>query len=192
MADQLDCALDLMRRMPPSQIEDNLASLIDLVPHLTEQLLSAVDQPLKIAHDTHSKKDYLLCDYNRDGDSYRYWAFLVQNGRTYILSGRHGPTVMTLLSTTVKLLPPNYVRWRSKRTKSSTSTANCTFLLLAILRRVYPLQGTTKEACHLFIAGIWTLGLPAASLSRRVSGFLRFFALVHSNSMYHRDMKRYP
>jgi len=71
MADQLDCALDLMRRMPPSQIEDNLAGLIDLVPQLTEQLLSSVDQPLKIAHDPVSKKDYLLCDYNRDGDSYR-------------------------------------------------------------------------------------------------------------------------
>jgi capping protein beta len=71
MADQLDCALDLMRRLPPSQIEDNLAGLIDLVPHLTEQLLSAVDQPLKIAHDPVAKRDYLLCDYNRDGDSYR-------------------------------------------------------------------------------------------------------------------------
>jgi len=71
MADQLDCALDLMRRLPPSQIEDNLAGLIDLVPDLTEQLLSAVDQPLKIAHDPVSKRDYLLCDYNRDGDSYR-------------------------------------------------------------------------------------------------------------------------
>jgi capping protein beta len=71
MSDQLDCALDLMRRLPPSQIEDNLAGLIDLVPELTEQLLSAVDQPLKIAHDPVSKRDYLLCDYNRDGDSYR-------------------------------------------------------------------------------------------------------------------------
>ena len=71
MTDQLDCALDLMRRLPPSQIEDNLAGLIDLVPDLTEQLLSAVDQPLKIAHDPVSKRDYLLCDYNRDGDSYR-------------------------------------------------------------------------------------------------------------------------
>jgi len=60
-----------MRRMPPANIEDNLAGLIDLVPNLTEQLLSAVDQPLKIAHDPVSKKDYLLCDYNRDGDSYR-------------------------------------------------------------------------------------------------------------------------
>jgi len=71
MADKLDCALDLMRRLPPAQIEDNLAGLIDLVPDLTEDLLSAVDQPLKIAYDSHSKRDYLLCDYNRDGDSYR-------------------------------------------------------------------------------------------------------------------------
>jgi len=71
MTDKLDCALDLMRRLPPSQIEDNLQGLIDLVPELTEELLSAVDQPLKIAHDPHSKRDYLLCDYNRDGDSYR-------------------------------------------------------------------------------------------------------------------------
>jgi len=71
MADKLDCALDLMRRLPPSQIEDNLAGLIDLVPDLVEQLLSAVDQPLKVAHDPVSKRDYLLCDYNRDGDSYR-------------------------------------------------------------------------------------------------------------------------
>jgi hypothetical protein len=72
MADKLDCALDLMRRLPPAQIEDNLAGLIDLVPDLTEELLSAVDQPLKIAYDSHSKRDYLLCDYNRDEDSYRY------------------------------------------------------------------------------------------------------------------------
>jgi len=60
-----------MRRLPPSQIEENLAGLLDLVPDLTEELLSAVDQPLKIAHDNAAKRDYLLCDYNRDGDSYR-------------------------------------------------------------------------------------------------------------------------
>jgi len=71
MADKLDCALDLMRRLPPSQIEVNLSGLIDLVPDLVEQLLSAVDQPLKVAHDPTSRRDYLLCDYNRDGDSYR-------------------------------------------------------------------------------------------------------------------------
>jgi len=74
MGTELDCALDLMRRMPPSSIEDNLAGLIDLVPDLTEQLLSMVDQPLKVAHDAQAHRDYLLCDYNRDGDSYRYRA----------------------------------------------------------------------------------------------------------------------
>ncbi|MCL4128102.1 UNVERIFIED_CONTAM: hypothetical protein GTU68_056115 [Idotea baltica] len=71
MDQQLDCALDLMRRLPPQQIERNLSDLIDLVPSLCEDLLSSVDQPLKVARDKHSGKDYLLCDYNRDGDSYR-------------------------------------------------------------------------------------------------------------------------
>jgi len=67
----LDCALDLMRRLPPSQTEENLSGLIDLVPDLVEDLLSAVDQPLKVAHDKGAKRDYLLCDYNRDGNSWR-------------------------------------------------------------------------------------------------------------------------
>lgn len=67
----MDCALDLMRRLPPQEIEKNLSDLIDLVPDLCEDLLSSVDQPLKIARDKQVGKDYLLCDYNRDGDSYR-------------------------------------------------------------------------------------------------------------------------
>jgi capping protein beta len=61
-----------MRRLPPQQIEKNLSDLIDLVPDLCEELLSSIDQPLKIATDKKVGKDYLLCDYNRDGDSYRY------------------------------------------------------------------------------------------------------------------------
>lgn len=67
----LDSALDLMRRLPPQECEANLTALIDLVPSLTEDLLSSVDQPLKVAVDSTVGKDYLLCDYNRDGDSYR-------------------------------------------------------------------------------------------------------------------------
>nr|CAG4645646.1 EOG090X098Y [Lynceus sp. MCZ IZ 141354] len=69
--EQLNRALDLMRRLPPQQIEKNLSDLIDLVPDLCEDLLSSVDQPLKIARDKAVGRDYLLCDYNRDGDSYR-------------------------------------------------------------------------------------------------------------------------
>jgi len=71
MGDKFECALDLMRRLPPAQLEDNLAGLLDMVPDLVEDLLSAVDQPLKIARDKDQKRDYLLCDYNRDADSYR-------------------------------------------------------------------------------------------------------------------------
>ena len=46
---KLDCALDLMRRLPPQNIEKNLSDLIDLNPDLCEDLLASVDQPLKIA-----------------------------------------------------------------------------------------------------------------------------------------------
>ena len=60
-----------MRRLPPQKIERNLASLINIVPDLTEELLSAIDQPLKIRSCAKTGKEYLLCDYNRDGDSYR-------------------------------------------------------------------------------------------------------------------------
>lgn len=67
----LTSALDLMRRLPPSQVEKNLLFAIELVPDLTDDLLSTVDVPLKIATDKEVDKDYLLCDYNRDGDSFR-------------------------------------------------------------------------------------------------------------------------
>eukprot|EP00294_Goniomonas_avonlea_P004026 CAMPEP_0114554142 /NCGR_PEP_ID=MMETSP0114-20121206/8049_1 /TAXON_ID=31324 /ORGANISM="Goniomonas sp, Strain m" /LENGTH=267 /DNA_ID=CAMNT_0001739163 /DNA_START=12 /DNA_END=815 /DNA_ORIENTATION=- len=67
----LEAALDLMRRMPPGQIQEDLGDVLAIVPDLVEDLLSAVDPPLKEARDPVSNKDYLLCDYNRDGDSYR-------------------------------------------------------------------------------------------------------------------------
>lgn len=38
---------------------------------MTEDLLSSVDQPLTIKRCKQTGRDYLLCDYNRDGDSYR-------------------------------------------------------------------------------------------------------------------------
>lgn len=71
MADQLTSALNVMRRMPPSSIENSLAGLIELVPDLADDLLTHVDQPLKTAKDPKTGKIYVLCDYNRDGDSYR-------------------------------------------------------------------------------------------------------------------------
>lgn len=72
MADaQFDAALDLLRRLSPTQISSSLTSLTTLTPSLTEDLLSSVDQPLQTATDPTNSRAYLLCDYNRDTDSYR-------------------------------------------------------------------------------------------------------------------------
>lgn len=69
---RLDCSLDLMRRLPPQNCEKHLIDLIELAPDLCESLLNQVDQPLKVAKDKTTGREYLLCDYNRDCDSYRY------------------------------------------------------------------------------------------------------------------------
>lgn len=68
---EIDNALDLLRRLPPQRIGMNLKGIIELAPALCNDLLASVDQPLKIAHDEKVGKDFLLCDYNRDGDSFR-------------------------------------------------------------------------------------------------------------------------
>ncbi|CUS08207.1 unnamed protein product [Tuber aestivum] len=62
---------DLLRRLNPKYTANNVNALINLVPDLTEDLLSSVDQPLQVQRCKKSGRDYLLCDYNRDGDSYR-------------------------------------------------------------------------------------------------------------------------
>jgi len=67
----LTSALDLMRRLPPVDVDKNLQFTLELVPDLAEELLQTVDVPLRVAKDKNEDKDYLLCDYNRDGDSHR-------------------------------------------------------------------------------------------------------------------------
>lgn len=69
--DPISCALSIMRRMPPNKIEHNLSGLLNLIPEHTDELLQRVDQPLEEATCVETGRKYLLCDYNRDGDSYR-------------------------------------------------------------------------------------------------------------------------
>jgi len=69
--DVLDSMLDLMRRLPPTRIEENVQALTNLVPDAADDLLSSVDQPLKVRMDKTTGREYLICDYNRDGESYR-------------------------------------------------------------------------------------------------------------------------
>lgn len=69
--DVIDNMLDLTRRLPPNNIEENLAALIELQPDYADDLLGSIDQPLKVRTDAATGRDYLICDYNRDGESYR-------------------------------------------------------------------------------------------------------------------------
>lgn len=64
-------ALDLARRLPPSQLDSSLDFICQLNPDLTEDLLEKVDVPLKVKKCKTTGKDFLICEYNRDGDSYR-------------------------------------------------------------------------------------------------------------------------
>ncbi|GKU90785.1 hypothetical protein SLEP1_g4738 [Rubroshorea leprosula] len=68
----MEAAMGLMRRMPPKQTETALSALLSLLPHHSSDLLSQVDQPLLVLCDVDCGKEFILCEYNRDADSYRY------------------------------------------------------------------------------------------------------------------------
>ena len=69
-AKRIHSALNIMRRMPPPKIPFNVSALVNLMPDETEELLQRIDQPLRLARGSDGKL-FALCDYNRDGDSYR-------------------------------------------------------------------------------------------------------------------------
>jgi len=50
MDQQLDCALDLMRRLPPQKIEKNLADLIDLVCVRLHRVVYLMISHLSLSH----------------------------------------------------------------------------------------------------------------------------------------------
>ncbi|WVZ95277.1 hypothetical protein U9M48_041062 [Paspalum notatum var. saurae] len=70
-AGRMEAAMDLMRRMPPGSAETALNALLSLLPDHSLDLLSQVDLPLQVRMDKESLKEYILCEYNRDADSYR-------------------------------------------------------------------------------------------------------------------------
>ncbi|KAK8647024.1 hypothetical protein V6N13_120782 [Hibiscus sabdariffa] len=67
----MEAALGLMRRMPPRHSETTLSALLSLLPGHSSDLLSQVDLPLQVSSDVVSGQKFILCEYNRDADSYR-------------------------------------------------------------------------------------------------------------------------
>ncbi|KAF2459717.1 F-actin-capping protein subunit beta [Lineolata rhizophorae] len=69
--DPFDSALDLLRRLNPRDTAANIERLCALAPTLQEDLLESVDVPLATRRCRQTGRDFLCCDYNRDGDSWR-------------------------------------------------------------------------------------------------------------------------
>ena len=70
--DTLDYSLDLLRRLAPSKVQENCHKILNLRPDLAESLLSTVDVHLETKDCLETGKPFLACEYNRDGDSFRY------------------------------------------------------------------------------------------------------------------------
>jgi len=71
MADVIESMLDLMRRLPPTRTQENVTALMNICPDESDELLQNIDQPLRVMVDRATGREYLACDYNRDGESYR-------------------------------------------------------------------------------------------------------------------------
>lgn len=79
LTETFDSLLDLLRRLPPTRVEENVNALCNLAPEYADDLLGNVDQPLKVIVDEEKGREFLGCDYNRDGDSFRFvYSFLVR------------------------------------------------------------------------------------------------------------------
>ena len=149
---EFNAALDLMRRLPPRDVEKNLNHALNLAPSLVDDLLSAVDQPLKAMRCPESNKDFVLCDYNRDGDSFRspwsnkYSPPLDDGACGEGLHWQDWSTAVRDIRVNQGLcLRMSCDGWRSRPMMRSTNTENST-TRVACLRVIF---GTTK------VRGAW-------------------------------------
>ena len=70
-------ALNLFRRLPPEETDSTFRTISTLRGDLAEDLLQNVDFPLTKGFDRESNKGFILCDFNSNGESYRYDMLIV-------------------------------------------------------------------------------------------------------------------
>jgi len=68
---QRQAALTLLRRLPPRDLAQNLVNFAKIAPHLEQSLQSHFDRPLSVEYDPEHGRHFVVCRFNRDGDSYR-------------------------------------------------------------------------------------------------------------------------
>lgn len=74
--DPLSLSFDILRRLPPSDVRVNVDRLMQVLPEYADDIASGVDQPLTVGVDPSpvgARREFLCCDYNRDGGSWRSW-----------------------------------------------------------------------------------------------------------------------
>jgi capping protein beta len=69
----LNSCFNLMRRLSPNDISKNVAGLVNLLEdeELKNEIIQKIDQPLEVEVDTTNGREFLKCEYNRDGEAYR-------------------------------------------------------------------------------------------------------------------------
>jgi len=70
---KLQSCIQLIRRLPPSKIEHNVQGITNIIyeeDDLLNEFLQKIDQPAEVGLDDKSG-EFLKCEYNRDGESYR-------------------------------------------------------------------------------------------------------------------------
>lgn len=85
MSEILTSGLTLMRRMPPALSEKSLTGLSKLIddPDVLDQVYQRVDKPLNLGKCESTGSEFILCEFNKDGDSYRSpWSNLYQPATT--------------------------------------------------------------------------------------------------------------
>ena len=155
MGDLVDSMLDLMRRLPPTRTEENVDALVRICPDYADDLLGSVDQPLQLKTDVATGRDYLACDYNRDGESYRYVSAHLQSRHMELMMelGHHGRMNMTLHWMMVPFHPQSCGSLRFRRMRLLIPTERC----------------ISKGECLLYTCGISTTVVSLVlSCSRKV------------------------
>ena len=62
-----------MRRLSPNDIGKNVSGLVNIMTDedLKNEIVQKIDQPLEVEIDSKNGREFLKCEYNRDGDAYR-------------------------------------------------------------------------------------------------------------------------
>lgn len=115
----------MMQRCVSWAAHENIAS--PSAPQWAESFLSQVDAPLRVAKDPVNQVPYLVCDYNRDGDSYRYSnPYTALPPSEYVPTAPLGATLTTQRCQTEACQVRRCESTRFGQMKSSPSTASCT------------------------------------------------------------------